>query len=93
MDRMEKAKLWLLFTLLKKTKEMRSVSLTQTQNKLSKLSRSTKKIKKICDLAVTFDNRKIICGGSTTKNIIVIDVESEVIKIIQTTHKREPTWC
>lgn len=39
------------------------------------------------------DNKRIICGGSITKNIVIIDIESEEIKFIKTTHSKAPTWC
>lgn len=47
----------------------------------------------ICDLAITLDNKKIICGGQKTTKIVCIDVETEVVKFIETSHTLSPGWC
>jgi len=66
-----------------KKEESNEVRIIDSNSKsVIKTFKVNKKEQKICDLAVTFDNRKIICGGSTTTNIIVIDIESGVIHTI-----------
>ena len=66
-----------------KKEESNEVRIIDSNSKsVIKTFKVNKKEQKICDLAVTFDNRKIICGGSTTTNIIVIDIESDVIHTI-----------
>lgn len=63
------------------------------QGSIIKSFRVPRKDQKIADIAITKDNKKIICGGYTTKKLIVIDIDSGEITSVETSHKEPPMRC
>jgi hypothetical protein len=49
----------------------------------------------VCDIALTLDNKKIICGGYGSTNLVsleVADMATENIKCHETEHSEPPCW-
>ena len=78
----------------KKHSEFNEVRIIDTKKKeILKSFKVSRKEQNICDIAITLDNRKIVCGGSSSTKIIVIDIESEQVTSVNTSHKKDVPWC